>query len=70
MSKTTDRVTTTDTEIDAAIANAKLYDQQRPQAVGVAYRKTDDMTSWRYLRAWNSQFRANCYRASKAIPPK
>lgn len=43
MSKTTDRVTTTDTEIDAAIANAKLYDQQRPQAVGVAYRKTDDM---------------------------
>jgi hypothetical protein len=38
----TSRVTTTDAEIDAAIANAKLYDRYRPKAVSATYRASDD----------------------------
>jgi hypothetical protein len=36
------RVTTTDAEIDAAIARAKVYDQYRPKAVAAKYRAKDD----------------------------
>jgi hypothetical protein len=42
VSKTKPRIVTTDAEIDAAIAQAKLYDQYRPEAVGVMYRVKDD----------------------------
>jgi len=40
--KTKARVVTTDDEIDAAIAQAKIYEQYRPKAVAAAYRPKDD----------------------------
>jgi hypothetical protein len=42
MSKAKPRIVTTDAEIDAAIAQAKLYDQYRPKAVAATYRANDD----------------------------
>lgn len=38
----THRVTATEAEIDAAIAKAKVYDIDRPQAVDVMYRELND----------------------------
>jgi hypothetical protein len=43
MSATKARVVTTDAEIDAAIAQANVYDQYRPKAVAVAYHAKDDV---------------------------
>jgi hypothetical protein len=43
MSKTKARIVTTDAEIDAAIAQAKVYDQYRSKAVAAAYRAKDDV---------------------------
>lgn len=43
MSKTKARIVTTDAEIDAAIAQANLYDEYRPRAVAAAYRTNDDV---------------------------
>lgn len=43
MSKTKSRVVTTDAEIDAAIARAKVNEQHRPRAVAATYRREDDM---------------------------
>lgn len=40
--KTKARVVTTDDEIDAAIAQAKIYEQYRPKAIAAAYRPKDD----------------------------
>ncbi len=37
------RVVTTDAQIDAAIAQAKVYEQYRPRAVAAAYRAIDDV---------------------------
>jgi hypothetical protein len=36
------RITTTDDEIAAAVAHAKVYDQYRPKAVAATYRAEDD----------------------------
>lgn len=41
--RTPARVVTTDAEIDAAIANAKVYEQYRPKAVEASYRSKDDV---------------------------
>ncbi len=41
--KTRARVTTTDAEIDAAIAQASVYEQYRPKAVAATYRAKDDV---------------------------
>jgi hypothetical protein len=43
MSATKARVVTTDAEIDAAIAQANIYDQYRPKAVAVAYHAKGDV---------------------------
>lgn len=40
--KTKARVVTTDAEIDAAIAQANIYEMYRPKAVAAAYRAKDD----------------------------
>ncbi|MDQ2865799.1 MAG: DUF2442 domain-containing protein [Candidatus Eremiobacteraeota bacterium] len=40
--KTKAHVVTTDAEIDAAIAAAKIYEQYRPRAVAAGYRAKDD----------------------------
>ena len=45
--KTKARVVTTDDEIDAAIAQAKIYDQYRPKAIAAMYRVKDDMLAIR-----------------------
>ncbi len=45
MTKPKPRVTTTDEEIDAAIALAKLREPFRPRAVAVAYRRKDDVVA-------------------------
>ncbi|MHB8153022.1 MAG: DUF2442 domain-containing protein [Vulcanimicrobiaceae bacterium] len=37
------RVITTDDEIDAAIAQAKVYEQYRPKAIAAIYRAKDDV---------------------------
>jgi Protein of unknown function (DUF2442) len=37
------KATTTDAQIEAAIARAKLYDERRPKAIAVAYRPKQDM---------------------------
>jgi len=37
------RVVTADAEIDAAIAQARVYEQYRPKAVAAAYRESDDV---------------------------
>ena len=42
MTKTRARIVTTDAEIDAAIAYAKLYDRSRPKAVAAEYRLRTD----------------------------
>jgi hypothetical protein len=42
LSKTRARVITTDAEIDAAIAHAKVYEQYRPKAVAAEYRPRTD----------------------------
>ena len=42
MNKTKARIGTTDAEIDAAIAEAKIYDLYRPKAVTATYRAQDD----------------------------
>lgn len=39
----TDRAVTTDAEIDAAIAQARVYDRYRPKAVAAVYREPDDV---------------------------
>jgi len=41
--KTPARVTTTDAEIDAAIARGKIYEQYRPKAVAATYRAKGDL---------------------------
>jgi len=43
MNKTAKTVVTTDAQIDAAIAKAKIYNQQRPHAIAVRYRRADDL---------------------------
>lgn len=43
MSLTKTRIITTDSEIDAAIEQAKKYDLYRPKAVAAAYRANDDV---------------------------
>jgi len=43
VNKTKARIVATDAEIDAAIAQANLYDLIRPKAVAAAYRPKDDM---------------------------
>jgi hypothetical protein len=42
-------IVTTDAEIDAAIAQAKIYDQYRPKAVAAAYRAKDDVIAIKFL---------------------
>jgi Protein of unknown function (DUF2442) len=42
MNKSTARVVTSDAEIDAAIAQAKLYEEYRPKAVSAKYLRTAD----------------------------
>ncbi len=41
--KMASRVVTTDAEVDAAIAQANVYEQYRPKAVAAAYRAKGDM---------------------------
>jgi len=43
MNKTKARIVTTDAQIDAAIAQANIYDLYRPKAVAAAYREKDDV---------------------------
>lgn len=42
MNKSTARIVTSDAEIDAAIVQAKLYDEYRPKAISVKYLRTTD----------------------------
>jgi hypothetical protein len=42
-------IVTTDAEIDAAIRNAKLYDQYRPKAVAASYRAKDDAVVIKFI---------------------
>jgi Protein of unknown function (DUF2442) len=49
VSATKARIATTDAEIDAAVAQAKIYDQYRPKAVAAAYRANDDMIVIKFL---------------------
>lgn len=42
MAKTKARIGVTDAEIEAAIANGKVYDQYAPRAIKVTYRKDAD----------------------------
>ncbi len=45
MSKTKAHIVTTDAEIDAAIAQANVYDEYRPKAVAATYRANDDVVA-------------------------
>jgi hypothetical protein len=49
MNKTKHPIVTTDAEIDAAIAQANIYDQYRPKAVAAAYRAKDDVFVIKFL---------------------
>ena len=49
MNKTRTRITTTDAEIDAAIAQAKIYDLYAPKAVAAIYRAEDDVFVIKFL---------------------
>ena len=49
MIKTKARIVTTDAEIDAAIAQAKIYDLYAPKAVAAIYRAEDDVFVIKFL---------------------
>lgn len=61
MNRAKTRITTTDAEIDAAIALAALREPYRPKAVAATYRAQDDATtiprSARYSRRGRSSRR-------------
>jgi hypothetical protein len=49
VNKTKHPIVTTDAEIDAAIAQANIYDQYRPKAIDAAYRSKDDVIVIKFL---------------------